>query len=533
MVRQPYHVIVVGAGAAGLACAITTAGLGLRTLVLEKAQCVGTGTSVSAGLIWIGANHLGSMAGDVDKPAEVADYLRYVGAMGLDHARMVAFVDEAPRALSFFEATGIPFRLTTFSDQYYGVAPGAKAKGRIVETVPISAEDMRAWDIKVARPSSDLYRRGSAATINRDNASPQAFREDVETADVRTAGPGLISWLLKIAVERGVTICIGSEVDRLETDADRITGVKLASGRTIEALCGVVIASGGYESNLRLSWDLEGLPGWRSMFPPTITGDGLVMACEAGAALKIVANNLAIFLGFHVPDGRSVGNEPCHLAGIKELLSPHTIVVNRDGCRFADETFFQAMVPALRAFDLKKRSMQNLPCYLIFDQQFARTRSFGVSPPGQPIPAGVPRSHSVQGLASELGINAEGLAITIEHFNAAVRAGRDGEFRRGEASWGVGYAGGGQTLGTVECAPFYGVELCPTGLSSAGLSCDAAARVLNMRGRPIPGLFAIGNAAARTETGSGYQAGFSLGSALTYGFIAGTELQRIRETMKH
>ena len=532
MNRQSYDVIIVGAGTAGLACAITAAGLGLRTVVVEKSRFVGTGTSVSAGLIWIGANHLSSRAGEVDTTAEVVHYLQYVGAMGIDQARMQAFVREAPRALRFFEAAGIPFHVTGYSDQYYGVAPGAKARGRVIETNPIAAEEMGDCDIDVARPSSELYRLGSAWTINRDNADVEptdgrALKGRASNrTDIRAAGPGLMSWLLKIANQRGVAICTDDRVDRLEIDAGRVSGVRVSSGSAIEARCGVVIASGGYESNPRLTWDLEGLPGWRSMFPPAISGDGLVIACEVGAAMKVVPNSLSIFLGFRPPSDICGEDEPCHLAGIKELLLPHTIVVNRDGNRFADETFFQAMVPALRTFDVRARTMRNLPCFLIFDQQFATSCSFWKSPAGHPVPKWVPRARSLKGLAAQLGIDSASLQTTIRCFNNHARFGRDPQFGRGESSWGVGYLGGAATLGTIERPPFYGVELCPTGLSSAGLSCNASAQVLDLRGRLIPGLFAIGNAAARTETGSGYQAGFSLGSALTFGFIAGRQLNR-------
>lgn len=47
---------------------------------------------------------------------------------------------------------------------------------------------------------------------------------------------------------------------------------------------------------------------------------------------------------------------------------------------------------------------------------------------------------------------------------------------------------------------------------------------MHVRGRPIPGLYAVGNAAARTETGSGYQTGFSLASAMTFGLIAARDM---------
>jgi 3-oxosteroid 1-dehydrogenase len=57
-------------------------------------------------------------------------------------------------------------------------------------------------------------------------------------------------------------------------------------------------------------------------------------------------------------------------AGIVELCSPHTLLFNRAGCRFADETFFQGIVPELRRFDAMSHDHPNLPAYLIFDSQY-------------------------------------------------------------------------------------------------------------------------------------------------------------------
>ena len=44
--------------------------------------------------------------------------------------------------------------------------------------------------------------------------------------------------------------------------------------------------------------------------------------------------------------------------------------------------------------------------------------------------------------------------------------------------------------------------------------------MIDARGAPIAGLYAAGNNAAHTEYGVGYQAGFSLGSAMTFGYLA-------------
>ena len=94
---------------------------------------------------------------------------------------------------------------------------------------------------------------------------------------------------------------------------------------------------------------------------------------------------------------------------------------------------------------------------------------------------------------------------------------------RGEHQWKLvsrpKHPGNG-SLGTVEKPPFYGIELHPAGGSSAGLLTDVHARVIHQRRRPIPGLYASGNAAAATEQGIGYQAGLSLAAAMTFSYLA-------------
>jgi 3-oxosteroid 1-dehydrogenase len=270
--HRAYDVVVVGAGCAGLATAIAAVELGLDCLLLEKAAKLGGGTAVFSGYLWVGANHLHAAAGGADSPAAVAAYLRYVGAGGIDEARMTAFIAEAPQALRFFEAAGIPFRLSSRID-HYGMAPGGLAGGRILETPPIEASELGAHRDNVLLPAGPLFRLGGATGTGGANSPAfwQAARDaERERPGRRGSGAGLVSWLVKLADARSLAIHTGQAVERLTMQDGRVTGVVTADGVAIAARRGVVIASGGYESSAELVGRFEALPGWQSMIIRTV-----------------------------------------------------------------------------------------------------------------------------------------------------------------------------------------------------------------------------------------------------------------------
>jgi 3-oxosteroid 1-dehydrogenase len=127
-------------------------------------------------------------------------------------------------------------------------------------------------------------------------------------------------------------------------------------------------------------------------------------------------------LGYYLmPD--EPGREPIQCtAGISEMCCPHTVVVNKAGKRFADESYFQSVVPELRKFDALKHDYANLPCFLIFDQQFAANYSLAHLPVGA-VPASVARADTILELAGKLRIDADGLERTVARFNSFAATG--------------------------------------------------------------------------------------------------------------
>lgn len=515
------EVVILGGGCAGLFTAIAARRQGLSCLVLETNKTLGGGTAISSGLLWVGANHL---APD-DTAEDARAYLTHVAAGSGDPARMAAFLATAPEALRVFEAAGLSFRVSPRMD-HFGMAPGARAGGRIIETPPVDAAILGAWADRVAVPVGPLHRLGATELGRLGGANSQAAWDaalalERDRPSQRGLGAGLMVWLVATALQHGAELRTETRARELIMEGGRAAGIVTEAGERITARRAVVLATGGYESNPALVGRYESVPGWQSMFPLSLQGDAMVMAQEQGAALHVVANNQSLFLGFRNPEEAP---DLCRLSGTQELTARHTIVVNRHGRRFADESFFQAVAPALREFDPGLAEQANLPAFLVFDSQYGRAESFGGRPPGAPIPQWVPRADTLAGLAAQLGIAADGLAATIARFNADARAGHDGEYRRGETPWGLGRLNPAATLAPIEKPPFYGIRVHPTAISSAGLLADASARVIHVRGHAIPGLYAVGNAAARTETGGGYQTGYSLASGMTFGLIAARDI---------
>src|SRR5216684_2068581 len=489
-----YDVVILGSGIAGLAAALAAHALGLRPVVLEKAARVGGGTVHSYGLIWVGQNHLAEAAGHGDTREDVLAYMRFLGGGTVDDARLSAFVDRSPEALKFFEKCGVRFRLVGgVTDHYYDKAPGSHAVGRCVEVDLISGFDLGAWRDRVSAPDDvpcfvTAEEQIAWGGINSSSRWDAGLVRERQRQDMRGKGLGLVCHFLKALRDRGVSVLTDQEVANLAVENGRVTGVFMRSGDFVAAR------------------------------------KGIVLGAEIGGIVHRIENSLRVMLSYTIPPEQPGGMATCVYAGIVELCSPHTLLVNKYGRRFADETFFQGIVPQLRLFDPGRHEYPNLPGYLIFDAQYLKKYSFANRPVGSDVPRPVSRAGTLPELAAKLGIDGAELEQTVRRFNFFVDAGSDEDFHRGEHQWKLASAaaarGGNGSLGTVEEPPFYGIALHPAGGSSAGLLTDAHARVLHQRHRPIPGLYASGNAASATEQGVGYQAGLSLASSMTFSYLA-------------
>src|SRR5262249_58479060 len=118
-------------------------------------------------------------------------------------------------------------------------------------------------------------------------------------------------------------------------------------------------------------------------------------------------------------------------------------------------------------------------------------------------PEWITRADTLEALGKKLGIDAAQLVKTVERFNQQARDGNDPDFRRGESAndlwWGDPAFRGDKraTLGPLRGGPYYAIEVKSGALGTkGGPQTDIDARVLDVDGSPIPGLYAAGNVMA-------------------------------------
>ncbi|WP_346346588.1 FAD-dependent oxidoreductase [Thetidibacter halocola] len=553
MDRQTCDVLVVGAGAAGLAAAVTAAHYGASVILAEKAPVIGGTSAWSGGWIWVPCTAVAHRHGIVEDISEPRRYLSAVLGNGFDADRVDAFLAAAPEMVDFFETrTALRFDCGARIPDTYGDLPGAGTGGRSVIAQPFDGRALGADIALLRRPLPETAFLGMTIQAGPDLRAFLTATRSVSSAlyvaqrlgrhlwDLARHGRGmqlrngnaLVARLLKSARDAGVDIRPSHPVQRLTRDADGVTGAVLQgpSGPVeIAARRGVILAAGGYPQDAARKSASFPHPGHhRTLAVPEATGDGLALAEAVGGGQ---ATDLAAPAAFCPvsevvwPDGRK-GTFP----HIIDRGKPGVIGVLADGRRFCNEGlgYHDYVRDMLRALPEGAEPMSWLVC----DHRFLRRYGLGIVRPA-PVPVGpwiksgyLKTGATPRALATACGIDPDGLRETLETFNTFARRGEDPAFHRGTTPYmrlqGDPDITPNPCLAPIETAPFYAVRLVPGSFGTfAGLRTDCLARVLDHAGQPVAGLYAAGADMASVMGGHYPAGGINLGPALTFGFVAG------------
>ncbi|TDC37561.1 FAD-dependent oxidoreductase, partial [Actinomadura sp. KC345] len=433
---QNYDLVIVGAGTGGIPCAVEAAARGARVLLIEKDSRVGGTLHTTGG---------------------------HMSAAGTRRQRDHGIEDSVEAHLADIERIS-----------------GGTARTDLVELAARGAPDTIDWldDLGFEfAPESPRLVYG-----HEPYGTPRTYYG-------KDAGLSILAVLKRLLDEQiaagGVELWLGSTAIRLTEPDGRAPSVTVLHNGVDEVEVtarAVVLATGGFASDEELFEEIEGVP-LVSAAHPTSTGDGLVIAREAGAAIGGQGQYLPTFGGLPHPTtpGKAYYGERPLLVATERL--PWEIYVDRAGHRFVaeDET----------SIDLKERALAastDGTFWTVFDDK-ARLSSvpmvIGWSPDDILAKAGarvgVHKADTVAGLAALAGISPDGLTATVERYNASVSAGDDAEFGRTHLP------------APISEGPFFAIENHGiTLITFAGLDVDERLRVRRTDGTAMEGVYALG-----------------------------------------
>ena len=409
------------------------------------------------------------------------EYLRWIGGGYSDEALARALCDNAPRVVRYLgERAGVEWALfRNYPDYFWPMADGSVEEGRYLEVRPFRGEALGSWQGRT--------RKGVAWTLTNaevQSAASPALGAQRARSDERTMGAGLGAYLVKAAVTRGTRILCEFVVDRLLSEGDRVVGVVgRHDGRpaSVRARKGVLIATSGYDWSRQFVSRFDARPGGATRTQPAVAGDHLRWAGMLGAQVaSMTARPQWVGLSFRSPD--ECDEEGIPLWQNVGFRLPHSVLVNRHGRRFCDESWGPSYVAALAHADIDRPGLVNQPFWAVFDSRHRARYRVGFSAPGDPLPAVVVSAPTLRALGASMGVDPAGLELQVERFNRFADQGEDPDFHRGERA--QARANGDKNaahpnLGSVAEPPFFAVkmEACSIGIPTAGLVSDRHGRV--------------------------------------------------------
>ncbi len=466
-----FDVIVVGAGNAGLPCAIEAGSLGLKTLLIEKDTRIGGCLHTTGGHISAAGARRQIQAGITDSVQWHREDIESI-TKGTHRADIVdVSIEHAADAVDWLDDNGFRFSPET-PRIIYGHPP-----------------------YRVART---YYGPDGGLSLLETFTAMLDKQVAAGHVEVWTDAP-----------------LIGFLPSPSPTSVQGIEVLKRGVETTVTAKA-IVLATGGFAADAELFAHIEGFP-LVSAAHPSDTGDGLVLAREIGAALQGENKFLPTFGGLPHPTtpGRVQWEDRPVLTTPER--APWEIYVNAQGQRWVAED--------AESIDTKERALvaqvPDLTFWTVFDDQ-GRQESVPMVVNWKPedidakanVRAGVYRADTITELAELTGIDAQGLANTIDQYNNAVANGNDPEFGREFLP------------APIARAPFYamknhGIAL----LSYAGIDVDVSARVRREDGTVFSNLFAIGEAMGGAAThGHAILSGMTCTPAIVYGRLVARDI---------
>jgi flavocytochrome c len=305
---------------------------------------------------------------------------------------------------------------------------------------------------------------------------------------------------------KGGTIAYETKAKQLIMDSKgSVVGVRAMTSSGLKDFMGkaVIIATGGYAANKQLleQWVDPDADDMMLRGVPWGTGDGLMMAQEAGAELINFGGMQSVHVAAVSPKNTSAGNPFTAVA--------YTLAINKAGKRYVDESL---------GYVTNGKATMRQPgqtIALVFDEEIKKQSGVGMAMK-QFQNLGIPiiEASSLDELAERIRVPPDAFKRTIADFNAAVQGGKALTVNPPKAAWAF----------PVAAPTFYAFYPMVPGIAITfgGIRTNTNAQALEADGRIIPGLYAAGEGAGGLFY-EDYVAGGSIANCVVMGRIAGKQ----------
>ncbi|WP_350284584.1 FAD-dependent oxidoreductase [uncultured Croceitalea sp.] len=472
-----YDILIIGAGTAGMSCAITAAQRGLKVGVIEKSNHVGGAMHWSGGHMSAGGTRLQKEKGIEDSVEKhLADIYRINNKSGdLDLIELA--VAEAPKTIEWLDELGMEWASDCPRIIYGHVAyETARTIYGPEKALSIYKVLYPQWEEKVASGNIECHFENTFIGLGKSE-------------------------------ERFDTVICSTEDGELSY-----------SGKNI------VITSGGYGSNpAYFQQKHPNIPLVSSCYP-TATADGHVILEKHGGQFRYGEFHLPSLGGMEEEEGSGRVDFNANWAMVLTSVyrQPRDIYVNTLGKRFIRE---DEVSPETR--ELATMQQPNWCFWVVFDE--AALNSPDENGNHNPIMIGrsvkemkaeAERGHalrmanSIEELAEVTGLPMDNLKQTIAEYNTMVETKTDLDFGRTYLK------------DPIKTAPFYALKVHASVLVTfGGIKVNKDLQVLDADGEPMSGIYAAGEVLGLGATsGSSFCSGMAITPALGFGRILGRTL---------
>jgi flavocytochrome c len=473
-----YDLIIVGAGTAGMPCALEAAKRGRTVLVVEKDSKVGGTLHLTGGHMSAGGTRQQTQKGITDTVQAHFDDVMDISFGTADPGLVRVATQEAPQTIAWLDSLGFDFAPES-PRLVYGHVPyktarthhGTEAGKSILKVL------MPLWEQTLATGN------GPAARL---------------------------------------TCLLEHTLTELLTEGNRVVGVKCLHEGKERLFYGqnVVLTTGGYGGNPAFFGQRHPeFPPLKSAANPLCRGEGITVAEQSGAATWGFEKHIGSLGGVELePDSGIVDFWSAWAMVLTSIYrTTREIYVNMAGQRFMNEDEINA--------DTRERLVAAQPgqCFFILFEEAA------LNAPGLTIMLNwsadriraeaekgkvIVKADSLAELAQKTGLPLAELTQTVFRFNGFVAEGSDDDFGRTSLENGLLQP------------PFYAIKShVSVLLTFGGIRVNEQLQVLNTDGQVIDNLYAAGETIGMAATsGNAFCSGMAVTPALSFGRILGRNL---------